>query len=226
MSQLAKMALAAILVPAIAFVSPAYATTTKGQIEGGNIYRIKNVTKNSDFVDPASADACNELQYRVRIHNPGPSTISNVNVKATLAAGAATRHVSTVTVSASDADPASTSDGASVNLSSSQSLSYVAGSTQLLGANGEFMQTLPDSITTSGVNIGSVGVSIDKKRFVQFKVKVSCPQPTPTPTPTPPVVKQKVTELPDTGAGSVISVVAGASALGAAGHYAFRRFRG
>lgn len=45
-----------------------------------------------------------------------------------------------------------------------------------------------------------------------------------------PVVKPEVTptptkQLPDTGAGSLVGVFAGASALGTAGHYLFRRFR-
>ncbi|HEY5550140.1 MAG TPA: hypothetical protein VIK37_03015 [Candidatus Saccharimonadales bacterium] len=152
--------------------------TYPGQIEGGNIYRIKNLTKNADFADPASADACNELQYRVRIHNPGPSPINSVSVKATLPGGESTTHTSTVTVSAVDSMPASTSDSATVQLSSSQSLSYQNGSTQLLDSNGAVIKGLPDGITQGGgVNIGTVGVSIDQKRFVQFKAKVSCPQP-------------------------------------------------
>lgn len=324
MSQLLKMTAALVMVPALilAIASPALAAG-EGQTEGGDIYRIKNLTKNIDYRDPANADACDQLSYRVRIHNPGPGVINGVVVKASLSTGvAALSQSSTVTISASNANPASTSDTAVVNLSSSQSLSYENGSTQLLGANGEFLQNLPDGITQAGVNIGGVGVSVDKKRFVQFKVKVSCPQPAPvskfeckaldvnqidrtrfdftarasaenatiqsytftvrnaagvtvdTKTvntnatsavynfnqstsgtytvsvvvktdkgstvettacskqvtvkeqPTTPVVQGKTTELPDTGAGSALSLFAGASALGAAGHYALRRFRG
>ncbi|MBI2007992.1 hypothetical protein HYS85_02025 [Candidatus Saccharibacteria bacterium] len=43
-------------------------------------------------------------------------------------------------------------------------------------------------------------------------------------TPPPPVVSGKVTEIPNTGAGAVAGIFAGASALAGIGHYAFRRF--
>ena len=175
MSKIRMLAVALATLPVLVIAAPAYAITT-GQIEGGNIYRIKNLTKGTDFADPASADACNELMYKVRLHNPGPGALSNVIVKATLPATAATSHTSTVTVSATNADPSSTSDTAVVNLSSSQSLSYVSGSTQLLNSSNGFLQNLSDGITGSGVNIGNLGVSIEQIRFVQFKVKVSCPE--------------------------------------------------
>jgi uncharacterized repeat protein (TIGR01451 family) len=320
-----KMASGLSVLAVLALSAPASAGGTyPGQIEGGNIYRIKNITKNVDFTDPAVADACDVLMYKVRIHNPGPSPLTNVNVKATLPGGAATSHTSTATVTASDAMPASTSDSATVNLSSSQSLSYVGSSTELLDANDGFIKNLPDGVTSGGVSIGNVGVSINEKRFVQFKVKVSCPQPPKvefackaldvnkvsrtrfdftahasasnatvqsyvftakdadgnvvdtetvatsalsagytlnqdkpgkytvsvvvktdkgdaavdhcvqtvtveeeeTPPTTPPVVEGKTTELPNTGAGAVVGLFAGVSALATAGHFAFRRFIG
>lgn len=176
MSKLSASLATLLAVPALALASTAYAVAP-GQIEGGDIYRIKNLTKNVDFTDPASADACNELMYKVRIHNPGPSPITEVKVKATVVSGVATSHTSTVTVSSPTAMPTTTEDTATVNLSSAQSLTYVSGSTQLLDTNNNFISNLPDGITNSGVNIGTVGVSVGEKRFVQFKVKVSCPQP-------------------------------------------------
>ncbi len=148
-----------------------------GQIEGGNIYRVKNVTKNIDFTDPVTADACDVLMYKVRIHNPGPDVLTNVNVKATLSNVAATSNTSLLTVSSTSAYPTGVSDTAVVNLSSSRSINYLAGSTQLLDANGGVMRSLPDGIIGSGVNIGNVGVSINEKRFVQFQAKVACPEP-------------------------------------------------
>jgi hypothetical protein len=85
------------------------------------------------------------------------------------------------------------------------------------------MQNLPDGITGSGVNIGNVGVSVEQKRFVQFKVKVSCPQPTPTPQPAP-QVKSKAAKLPVTGPATAAGLFVGASALAGVGHYIFRRY--
>ncbi|MBA3757446.1 hypothetical protein H0X09_01100 [Candidatus Saccharibacteria bacterium] len=327
MTRLSKVFAALLMVPALAFAGTAYAAA-EGQIEGGNIYRIKNITKNSELTDPASAAACDTLLYWVRIHNPGPGFLSDVKVKATLPNVTANTHSSTMTVSAVNADPTSTTDTATVNLSSSQSLNYESGSTQLLDANGNVMRTLSDGITQGGVSIGNVGVSLGEKRFVQFKVKVNCPQPVvpksnfecktldvnqidrtrfdftarafaenaviqsytftvknsggsmvdtktvntsatsavynfdrsaagsytvsvivntnkgstyasslctkhitvkeqPTTPTTPPVVQGKTTEeLPNTGAGSLLGLFAGASAAGSAVHYAVRRYIG
>ena len=147
-------------------------------IEEGNIYRVKNVTKNTDFTDPVSADACDVLQYWVRVHNVGPTeAVANVKLKATFPSSATTSNVSTMTVTGDNIHPTSVTDTATVNLSSSQSLIYQGGSTQLFDANGVFMKNLPDGITQGGVNIGTVGVSVNQKRFVQFKVKINCPQP-------------------------------------------------
>lgn len=177
--KLSALALTAVFVSSLAAFIGVVNAEGEGQIEGGNIYRVRNVTKGGDFTDPANADACDIVQYKVRIHNPGPGALSEVNVKATLPAGAATSHTSTVTVSAQNADPASTSDTAVVNLSSSQSISYISGSTELLNPSGGVISGLPDGITQGGVNIGNVGVSIDQLRFVQFKAKINCPEQPP-----------------------------------------------
>ncbi|MDL2363262.1 MAG: hypothetical protein QFB86_02690 [Patescibacteria group bacterium] len=173
-----------LFAPLIALTAPAIAAN-EGQIEGGNIYRVRNVTKGTDFTDPVNAIACERVQYKVRIHNPGPGELSQVNVQATLPASAATSNTSTVTVSSQNASPASTSDTAVVNFPTALSLTYLPGSTQLLDANDGLLRGLPDGITAGGVNIGNVGVSIAQKRFVQFSADVNCPTPTPTPTPTP-----------------------------------------
>lgn len=209
----------------LVFAAPALADN-EGQIEGGNIYRVKNITKNIDFTDPVTADPCDVVQYKVRIHNPGPGALTSVTVKAALPNVVATSHTSTVTVSAINANPQSTSDTAVVNVSKASGISYVNGSTQLLDANGNVISTLGDGVTSGGVNIGNVGVSINEKRFVQFKAKLECPKPPVTP-PTPPTTPP-AQELPNTGAGEVVGIVAGASAMGTALHYglALRRARG
>ncbi|PJE65113.1 hypothetical protein COU91_03420 [Candidatus Saccharibacteria bacterium CG10_big_fil_rev_8_21_14_0_10_47_8] len=238
MSRLFKLAAVLSVVPAVAFASPVRATV-QSSVEGGDIYRVKNITKNVDFIDPAKADACDVLQYKVRIHNPGPTEVlTNVTVQAGFQTAASTKNVSIITMRASNASPSNTSDTATVNLSSAQGLNYVSGSTELLDANGNLIKTLPDGITQAGVSIGNVGVSVNEKRFVQFKEKVNCPTPPVTPPVTPPtppvtlpakpvipVVQGKTTELPNTGPGDVAAVFAGASAFGAAGHYISRRFR-
>lgn len=240
------------LIAAVFFALPILVTQNsvsavgEGQVEGGDIYRVKNLTKGGDFTDPVGADPCQTLQYKVRIHNPGPSPISNVNVKVNLPATKATTNVSSVTVSASDSFPASTSDTATVNLSQAEVIKYVSGSTKLLDANSGFISNLPDGITSggSGVNIGNVGVSIDNKRFVQFDAKIDCPtkppceenpslpecQP-PKPcnpekeqcAPAVPPQEQTPTSLPDTGPGAIVATFLGVSSLSSAIYYAVSR---
>lgn len=174
MKKLLAILSSAVIVPVVVFMS--VSALGQGQVEGGDIYRVRNVTKSTDFTDPVSA-TCNEtVQFKVRVHNPGPSEIQNVTVTATLPSVTAKSHVSKVTVSSPYADPSSTSDTATVNLDKEGKLTYVAGSTELLGAHGAKISTLGDTILTTGVNIGKVGVSIEEKRYVQFSAKVSCPE--------------------------------------------------
>lgn len=212
---------AAIALPVMLLATPALAATT-GQITGGDNYLVRNVTDNGQFTDPASADKCETVQFKVRIHNVGPDSVGNVNVKATLPTAAATSHSSLVTVTSTDSNPNTRTDTAGVNLSGSYKLTYVPGSTELLDANNAKLSTMPDTITSSGVNIGEVGVSTQQKRFVQFQAKVDCPvtpdQPKPTPTPEQPV------SLPETGPEAGLAAAAGTGALGYAVHM-YRRSR-
>lgn len=216
-------------VPAIAAVmiaSPVLAAS--GQIEGGDIYWAKNVTASGSYVDPASANAGDTLSFRVRIHNPGEVCLTNVNVKAALPTGANTTHTSTVTVWADNATTNHVSDTAKVNLSSAQSIAFVPGTVQLLDSNG-VIGNLPDTILTSGVNIGNVCVSVNNKRFVQFQAKVSAPQPQKPkqeqPKEQPKKEQPKPTALPNTGVGSVAGLFAGASAVAGGAHYIITRRR-
>ncbi len=155
----------------------AYAATLPG-IEGGDIYRVRNVTKNSAFTDPAAADKCEEVQYRVRIHNPGPDqALNNVTVQATIPSAAATQNVSTVIVRAANASPTTVTDTANVTLPAAYKITYVPGSSQLLDSAGNIIRSIGDVTSGSGVDIGTVGISINERRFVQFSAKVDCPKP-------------------------------------------------
>ena len=116
MTRFSKLAIAIATLPVLAFSGTAMATV-QSSIEGGDIYRVKNVTKNVDFTDPATADACNVLEYKVRIHNPGPTeTLNNVKVVAAFGTAATTKNVSIVTVRADNASPSNVSDTATVIL--------------------------------------------------------------------------------------------------------------
>jgi hypothetical protein len=106
-------------------------------------------------------------------------------------------------------------------------LTYENGTAKLYNANGGVIKTLPDTIASSGVNVG--GLNGSTTEFVNFRAKVNCPTPTPTPTPTPKPqttpAPQSPTALPNTGAGDVLGVFTGASAAGAAAHAVARRVR-
>lgn len=172
---------------AIILIAPTQAAV-QPYVEGGDIYRVRNLTKGTDFGDPATADKCEELQYRIRIHNPGPDTpLENVTVKVVIPPAASTQNASTATVSATNASPSSVSDTATVNLVAAYGVSYVPGSSQLLGSGGNVISSINDVTSGAGVNIGGVGISVEERRFVQFKAKVDCPQPPVTPPEEPPV---------------------------------------
>lgn len=219
-----KIAALAVIVPVmLAFASPVHAVS--GQIEGGDIYWPKDLTQGNSFVDPTSANAGDTLQYRVRIHNPGEACISNVNLKAILPTGTNLTNSSTITIWADNVTTNYVSDTATVNLSSAQSISYVPGTTQLLDNNG-VLSTLPDTLFSSGVNVGTICVSTNNERFVQFQAKVSVPTPAPAKVVTAAAPVATATKaLPNTGPGDVLSIFAGASAAGTAGHYFISRRR-
>jgi uncharacterized repeat protein (TIGR01451 family) len=225
MSLSRKLAAATVsgVAAAIMFAAPVFAAV--GQIEGGDIYWAKDVTQNGAFVDPTSAKAGDTLIYRVRIHNPGEACLSNVQVKAILPSAAGTSNKSTITVWADAATTNFISDTATVNLSDNQTISYVSGTTQLLDNNG-VLSTLPETIFTSGVNIGGVCVSTNNERFVQFQAKVNTPTPvTPVTPTTTTTTTTHPTTLPNTGAGDVLGIFAGASAAGTAAHAVIARRR-
>jgi hypothetical protein len=224
MSRLLKVSAAAVLVaPALVFASTAKADSP-GQLTGGaNVYQVKNVTKNGAYASSASA-ACNEeVRYSVRLHNAAYGGLTNVNVTSDLAKGS---------VSAVPAEGASAGTTGSVTVTvASGNQVYENGSAKLYDANGTLIKDLPDTITTSGVNVGNIKGSTTE--FVNFQAKVNCPTPTPTPTPAPttpastptPAPAKAPTALPNTGAGDVLGAFAGASAAGTAAHAVVRARR-
>lgn len=177
MKKLLTAVFGAVVVSAVA-VTSAFAAYDFGQLGSGDIYRVRNVSDNqTSFVKTANADLCETVQFKVRVHNAGPKTLTNVNVKATLSSGVKTMHTSTVAVTASNnRENAVATGSAGVNLSKAGSISYVNGSTELLDTNGNKISTLGDTILTSGVTIGDVAVSLNNMRFVQFKAKTNCPE--------------------------------------------------
>jgi hypothetical protein len=222
MSKLLKTAIATIaVVPVVVFSLASASADSPGQLEGGSgVYVAKNVTKNTQYSPAASAACGEEVQYSVRLHNTAFSGLSNIQVKANLTDGS---------MSAMPAEGATygTTGKVNITVANGGTLVYENGTAKLYNANGGVIKTLPDTITSGGVNVG--GLNGSTTEFVNFRAKVNCPTPTPTPTPTPKPqptpAPQSPTALPNTGAGDVIGVFTGASAAGAAAHAAVRRVR-
>jgi HKD family nuclease len=179
--------LAVILVATLGYKS--LSAAAPGQIVGGNQnYTIANITKGTDFANPQTADACNILEYRIRLYNPGPSPLSSVKVEASI--NTMTKYsaaTSTATIYAPDAQNPAVAMNATVTISTSQTQSYVAHSTQLLDSAGHVIKssangTLADSVTMGGggIELGSLGDSVTE--YLKFRTQISCPE-----TPPPPV---------------------------------------
>jgi uncharacterized repeat protein (TIGR01451 family) len=226
MSKFSNALTAVAVLPVLAIAGSAYATTGgNGQIEQGDIYRAKDVTTNTAFADNISAACGDTVEFRVRIHNGGPETLTNVHVAATLDQSSSTKsHGSQVSLSAdNNLHDAVVTANAGVSTDKATSATFVSGSTQLLDYSttpgGEnVLRNLPDGILGGGINIGSIGPLTTDTEEVQFQAKLNCPTPpvTPpvTPPTTPPATPAAPTALVNTGPGSTIALFAVATAAG------------
>lgn len=226
MKKLVLVAAALAAAPSLAFTAPVLADSPGSLASGPDLYQVRNVTKNGGYASSASATCGDVVKYSIKLANSEYGLLTNVTVKAPLS-GAMT---ATATNAANQ--QTSVSGNVTVNVEKGK-LAYVAGSTQNLDVNGGLIKTLPDGITTSGVNKGNLNGST--REFVQFQAKVVCEtQPTPetpvTPvTPTNPEKPQTLgTAAPAviaaTGPASTIATMTGLSALAAGiGYFAQRR---
>ena len=224
MTRFSKFAAALAVVPVLAVTGSALAGSP-GQLSGGpgnTLYQVKNLTQKGAYASAISGTACNdEIQYSMELSNTEFGALTNVILTATLPSNGGT---STATATTDLGGTSGTTSSVTVTLGSGQTISYENGTTQLFDDKGNVIKTLPDTITTSGVNIGTLIGSTTE--FVNFKAKVSCPT-TPTPTPTPTPTTPKTTTLPNTGAGDVVGIFTGVSAAGTAAHaIVSRRKRG
>lgn len=198
-------------------MSPVFADSPPQLGGGADVYVVKNLTKGGNYANIINANACEELKYSVRLHNTSFGGFQDIKVSVNLPSNSSTSNTSTMTATTDLGGTSGTTGTAKVDLSSAQSISYETGTTTLLDVNGNVIRTLPDTITSSGVDIGALNGSTTE--FVQFKAKVSCPSTPVTPPSTPPAsTPAQPTALPNTGAGDVIGLFAGASAAGTAAH--------
>jgi uncharacterized repeat protein (TIGR01451 family) len=185
MIRFSKLAAAVSVLPVFVALTPLASATGYGQIEQGDIYRVKDVTTNSAFADNISVACGDTVAFRVRIHNGGPETLTNIKVSATLNGASSTSHGSQVSLSAdNNLHNMKVTANAGANTAQATTATYVSGSTQLLNYSttpgGEsVLKNLPDGILSGGINIGSIGPLTADTEEVQFQAKVSCPTPPP-----------------------------------------------
>jgi len=224
MSKISNVLTAVAVMPVLALAGSAYATSGPGQIEQGDIYRAKDVTTNTAFADNITAACGDTVEFRVRIHNGGPETLTNVHVAATLDQSSSTKsHGSQVSLSADNNLHGSVvTANAGVSTGQATTATFVSGSTQLLDysttpGNENVLKNLPDGILNGGINIGSIGPLTTDTEEVQFQAKLNCPTPPVTPPvtpPTTPATPAAPTALVNTGPGSVAAIFAAATAAG------------
>ncbi len=158
---------------------PAFADSP-GQLEGGTAdYVVRDMTTNSSYASTISANACDELQYSIRLHNISYGGFTAINVQVNLPSATSTANTSSFVATTNLGGTSGTNGTATVNLSSAQSISYINGSATLYNSSGNVIETLPSSLFTSGVNIG--GLNGSTTEFVNFEAKVNCPQTPPAP---------------------------------------------
>jgi hypothetical protein len=171
MKKLYALVAALVAVPMFAFAMPVFADSPGSLATGPDLYQVRNVTKNGAYASNVSA-ACNEtVKYSIKLANSEFGLLTNVIVKASLTGG-------NMTASATNAANQNTNVGANLTVTVPQNatLTYVAGSTVNLNANGGLIANLPDGITTAnGVNKGNLNGST--REFVQFQAKVTCETP-------------------------------------------------
>jgi len=170
--KLAALVASLAVVPALAFAVPAFAGST-GKLAGGDNYVAKNITKGGDYSDNTAATCNDTVQYSMQLSNTEFDALDSVTLKVTLPSQGGE---STATATTNLGGTTGASDTTTVTLSGTNaSQSLVAGTTTLYDDSGKALKTLPDTVATSGVNIGALAGSTTE--YVNFQVKVNCPTP-------------------------------------------------
>jgi hypothetical protein len=141
---------------------------------------IADVTRDSPFHNPLRAAPCDELEYRVRLYNPGPGGLTNVRITAEInTLTRYTRMTPTIVVYTPEGSIAATAFQPKIVVPVAQTQEYVAESTQILDSAGRVVRTsagkqLADGTTDSGygISIGSVGVGVTE--YFAFRTRLSC----------------------------------------------------
>ncbi len=155
-----------------AFILPLATLAANPVLDSVNLYQIANTANSTTWGTTAQADPGETLTFMVHVHNNVvDSTATGVRVKATLPTGEVTQGSSTATVSANNATAVSST--VNFTLSELAHLEYIPGSTVLYNHNGQAVQTLPDGIVGSGIDVtNKLQGCWEYELWVKFQVKV------------------------------------------------------
>ncbi len=141
----------------------------------------------SDHDAGITADPGEEIEFLIYYHNGAPDAAeniaSNVIARASVPATAGNFFTIGASISSSNASTVTSSSKGGdivvrVNGQIGQTLTLVPGSTVWMPNRNSSQQTMPDTITTSGVNLGDIRGCWQYAGFVKFRVRVSNTQPT------------------------------------------------
>lgn len=174
MSKVLNIAAGLAVVPMLAFSTPVLADSAGQLSNGPTNYKVKNVTKNTDYAQVVAATCGDNVKYSITIAESDFAELKDVNLKANLSTGA-------INISATTATGGTTAvDGsAKVNVDKGI-LEYVNGSTVRVDVdqNNNNKQTttkVGDGVANGGVNLGNLPGS--SYMFAQFDAKVKCDTP-------------------------------------------------
>ena len=126
-----------------------------------------------------SGNAGDVLAFRVYYHNTSNETAQNTKVRATLPSGSFTTNSASATLSANNASPVT--GNVQINLTSSQTLTYIPGSVKWYPNRSSSPQTLlsgqtGDEIMTSGLSLGDIAPGWATQGYVVFQARVGSQQ--------------------------------------------------
>jgi hypothetical protein len=220
--------------PTFTWAHPANYVTFNSITDNPNWGDERQLLKTRDVNSPTSAYSTqtqvtdNEtVVMTIHFHNNAAASLNlvatNTRARFALPSTSATTVTPTAYISADNANPGEVWSTADLTGSRPFTLEYIPGSAKLFTNKVNGTQ-ISDNVVTSGTAIGTNGTDgrvpgcSEFSGYVTIRAKVHMPTPTPTPSPTP-----TPTTIPNTGAGEVAGLFAGASAIGAAGHYVVAR---
>jgi hypothetical protein len=193
----------------------------------------KDVTDvNGKFTDVMNVKNGQEVQLRVYVHNnadpkrtaAGQAIAKNTTVKVQLPQSKKTETYAVANIFADNANPGLVNDTLTFKGDKAFTLAYVPGSAKVerrLDGQNWTVESISDSVVTTGANLGDWKGCFEYSGFVTLTVKVAMDTPTTPVTPVTPVTPAKPVSLPKTGPAEVVATVAGVSILGAMAHRLF-----